>query len=51
MGCMTPVRRRPLLLGGDPASDFRKSVIEWLMLNHPHDCPVCGEGASATCRT
>jgi NADH-quinone oxidoreductase subunit G len=24
--------------------DFRKHVIEWLMLNHPHDCPVCDEG-------
>jgi NADH-quinone oxidoreductase subunit G len=23
---------------------FRKSVIEWLMTNHPHDCPVCDEG-------
>ncbi len=35
---------------GDPsrpgafASDFRKQVIEWLMENHPHDCPVCEEG-------
>ncbi len=26
------------------AVDFRKHVIEWLMLNHPHDCPVCDEG-------
>ena len=26
------------------ASDFRKQVIEWLMENHPHDCPVCEEG-------
>ncbi|MFP3980683.1 MAG: NADH-quinone oxidoreductase subunit NuoG [Desulfobacterales bacterium] len=26
------------------AVDFRRSVIEWLMLNHPHDCPVCDEG-------
>ncbi len=26
------------------AMDFRKHVIEWLMLNHPHDCPVCDEG-------
>jgi len=26
------------------AVDFRKDVIEWLMLNHPHDCPVCDEG-------
>ncbi len=24
--------------------DFRKHVIEWLMMNHPHDCPVCDEG-------
>ena len=23
---------------------FRKQVIEWLMMNHPHDCPVCDEG-------
>ena len=24
--------------------DYRRYVIEWLMLNHPHDCPVCDEG-------
>jgi NADH-quinone oxidoreductase subunit G len=28
----------------EEAVDFRKYVIEWLMLNHPHDCPVCDEG-------
>jgi len=28
----------------EEAVDFRKQVIEWLMLNHPHDCPVCDEG-------
>jgi len=26
------------------AQDLRKHVIEWLMMNHPHDCPVCDEG-------
>ena len=26
------------------AVDFRRQVIEWLMMNHPHDCPVCDEG-------
>lgn len=26
------------------AVSFRKQVIEWLMMNHPHDCPVCDEG-------
>jgi NADH-quinone oxidoreductase subunit G len=28
----------------DYARKFRKGVIEELMLNHPHDCPVCDEG-------
>jgi len=28
----------------EEAVDFRKHVIEWLMENHPHDCPVCDEG-------
>jgi NADH-quinone oxidoreductase subunit G len=28
----------------DEVVDFREQVIEWLMLNHPHDCPVCDEG-------
>ena len=26
------------------AVNFRRQVIEWLMLNHPLDCPVCDEG-------
>jgi len=26
------------------AVEFRRYVIEWLMINHPHDCPVCDEG-------
>ncbi len=29
----------------DPeAVKFRASGIEWVMTNHPHDCPVCEEG-------
>ncbi len=28
----------------EDAVDFRRHVIEWLMLHHPHDCPVCDEG-------
>lgn len=28
----------------DEALEFRKFVIECLMMNHPHDCPVCDEG-------
>ncbi len=45
MSCMTPVAEGLRLSVDDPdARAFRSSVIEWLMLNHPHDCPVCDEG-------
>ena len=45
MGCMTPVTDGAIFsLDGDRAKGFRESVVESLMLNHPHDCPVCAEG-------
>jgi NADH-quinone oxidoreductase subunit G len=45
MGCMTPVTDGAIFsLTGDKASRFRQSIVESLMLNHPHDCPVCAEG-------
>ena len=45
MSCMTPVTEGMRISVDDPeAKAFRKGVIEWLMLNHPHDCPVCDEG-------
>ncbi len=45
MSCMTPVAEGLHISINDPeAKAFRSSVIEWLMLNHPHDCPVCDEG-------
>ncbi len=45
MSCMTPVADGMRLSVNDPdVRAFRSSVIEWLMLNHPHDCPVCDEG-------
>ena len=45
MACMTPVSEGSLLSIADPeAMDFRASIVEWLMTNHPHDCPVCEEG-------
>jgi NADH-quinone oxidoreductase subunit G len=28
----------------EEAVAMRRAVIEWLMINHPHDCPVCDEG-------
>jgi NADH-quinone oxidoreductase subunit G len=45
MGCMTPVTEGARLsLNAESAGEFRSSIIESLMLNHPHDCPVCAEG-------
>ena len=45
MACMTPAKDGTRISIEDPeARAFRESVIEWLMENHPHDCPVCDEG-------
>jgi NADH-quinone oxidoreductase subunit G len=45
MSCMTLASDGLRISIDDPeVLKFRKSVIEWLMLNHPHDCPVCDEG-------
>jgi NADH-quinone oxidoreductase subunit G len=45
MACMTPANDGTRISIDDPEiRHFRASVIEWLMVNHPHDCPVCDEG-------
>ncbi|MCE5325511.1 MAG: NADH-quinone oxidoreductase subunit NuoG [Planctomycetaceae bacterium] len=45
MACMTaPSEGMRVSISDAEAVEFRRSVIEWLMLNHPHDCPVCDEG-------
>ncbi len=45
MACMTPAADGTRLSIEDAeARAFRASVVEWLMINHPHDCPVCDEG-------
>jgi len=45
MACMTPAAEGTRISIDDPdARAFRAANIEWLMLNHPHDCPVCDEG-------
>jgi NADH-quinone oxidoreductase subunit G len=45
MACMTEVTDGGRFsIQAPEAQEFRASVIEWLMLNHPHDCPVCDEG-------
>jgi NADH-quinone oxidoreductase subunit G len=45
MSCMEPVTEGLIISIEDPeAKAFRSAVIESLMTNHPHDCPVCDEG-------
>jgi NADH-quinone oxidoreductase subunit G len=45
MSCLEPVKEG-LIVSIDDAEvkAFRAAVIESLMTNHPHDCPVCDEG-------
>jgi NADH-quinone oxidoreductase subunit G len=43
--CMTPVQDGDIFsVENQQAKQFRATVIESLMTNHPHDCPVCEEG-------
>ena len=45
MSCMTAVTDGMRVSVEDPeARMFRGQVTEWLMVNHPHDCPICDEG-------
>lgn len=45
MACMEPVTDGLRLSISDPeVREFRANIISWLMINHPHDCPVCDEG-------
>jgi len=45
MACMTPAREETRISIRDPeAVAFRAAIVEGMMLNHPHDCPVCDVG-------
>jgi NADH-quinone oxidoreductase subunit G len=45
MACMTPAKAGARISIDDPeAAEFRSYIIEWMMENHPHDCPICDEG-------
>jgi NADH-quinone oxidoreductase subunit G len=45
MACMTPASEGTRIsLDDEEARAFRRSITELLMVNHPHDCPVCDEG-------
>ena len=45
MACMTAAAEGTRISIQDPeAVVFRAAIIEGMMINHPHDCPVCDEG-------
>ena len=45
MACMTDAKDGMRVSVDDAdAVAFRRQVTEWLMANHPHDCPICDEG-------
>ncbi|PCJ28678.1 MAG: NADH-quinone oxidoreductase subunit G [SAR86 cluster bacterium] len=45
MACMTPASEGSIIsIEDEQAKSLRASVIESLMISHPHDCPVCEEG-------
>jgi NADH-quinone oxidoreductase subunit G len=45
MSCMTLAANGVRIsIDDDEVRDFRAGIIELLMTNHPHDCPVCDEG-------
>ena len=45
MSCMLPAQDGMVVSTTDAeAVALRRAIIEWLMINHPHDCPVCDEG-------
>jgi len=45
VACMIPAADGTKIgINSVEAIEFRARVIEWLMVNHPHDCPVCDEG-------
>jgi NADH-quinone oxidoreductase subunit G len=45
MACMVEAKDGMVVSTLDQESmQQRAHVIEWLMMNHPHDCPICDEG-------
>src|SRR5262245_63782907 len=43
--CATPVTQgMKVWTHSDPAVDAQKGVMEFLLINHPLDCPICDQG-------
>ncbi|MEZ6062934.1 MAG: molybdopterin-dependent oxidoreductase [Planctomycetaceae bacterium] len=43
-GCQTPARDGTVIISDSPkVKEARKATLEYLLLNHPLDCPVCDQ--------
>ena len=50
--CATPATEgMKVQTHSDMAITAQKGVMEFLLINHPLDCPICDQAASASCRT
>jgi len=49
--CATPVTQGMIVrTKSDKAIKAQQSVMEFLLINHPLDCPICDQGGDASCR-
>ncbi|MCV2518451.1 MAG: NADH-quinone oxidoreductase subunit NuoG [Candidatus Lightella neohaematopini] len=47
MSCMTTINNNMIIsTNHHDIINFRKNIIELMMTNHPHDCPVCEEAGN-----
>ena len=45
ISCLTPVESNMSIVSNDPIiKKIREEIIEFLLLNHPLDCPICDQG-------
>jgi len=45
ISCLTPVQSNMSIISNDPIiRKVREEIIEFLLLNHPLDCPICDQG-------
>lgn len=52
MSCMVnPTDDMYISIDDEEAKTFRKRIVEYIMTNHPHDCPTCEEGGIVICKT
>ena len=50
--CATPVMEGMKVQTRSPRPCLAaQNVMEFLLINHPLDCPICDQGGGASCRT